>query len=57
MLSVKAIIKTLLMGSAGIFSLLTQYPVVFIAGVQEIIEREDVMTRITKNNLVFFIFE
>src|SRR5215203_4633657 len=54
-LSVKAMIKTLLTGSSGIFSLFTQELVVLIEGPHEIIKRDNVSASNTENNFTFFI--
>jgi hypothetical protein len=54
MLSEKAIMKTLLIGSAGNFSRFTHEPVVLIAGLQELIIRAKRKAG-TENNFVLFI--
>jgi hypothetical protein len=59
MLSVNAMMKTLLMGSGGNFSLLTQSTVVLMdeEGLHEMIGKDKIRLSKAPNNFALFIFE
>src|SRR6478735_7879987 len=56
-LSVKAIIKTLLIGFSGSFSLFTQELIVLIEGLQEIIATTKLSATNNENNFVLFMIK